>query len=162
MGAPGSGKSTVGQLLADRLGMPFVDVDAEIERREGRLIREIFATDGEPVFRDLEREVTLEILADGGVVSLGGGAPMTPAIAAALPGHEVVYLSVDAHHALQRVGVDEARPLLAGTGMRARFIRLLNERVGTYQRLATLTVDTSGVTPDAVVDAICTRRSNPA
>lgn len=151
IGAPGSGKSTVGALLAERLGRGFVDVDAEIERREARLIREIFADDGEPAFRAIERDVTLELLAGDGVVSLGGGAPMTPAIADALAAHTVVWLQVDAHHALKRVGIDEARPLLAGTGMRATLIKLLNERTPTYQRLATHAVDTAGRTPDDIV-----------
>ncbi len=151
IGAPGSGKSTVGALLAERLGRGFVDVDAEIERREARLIREIFADDGEPAFRAIERDVTLELLAGDGVVSLGGGAPMTSAIADALAAHTVVWLQVDAHHALKRVGIDEARPLLAGTGMRATLIKLLNERTPTYQRLATHAVDTAGRTPDDIV-----------
>ena len=157
IGAPGSGKSTVGALLAERLGRGFVDVDAEIERREARLIREIFADDGEPAFRAIERDVTLELLAGDGVVSLGGGAPMTPAIADALAAHTVVWLQVDAHHALKRVGIDEARPLLAGTGMRATLIKLLNERTPTYQRLATHAVDTAGRTPDDIVAELIDR-----
>ena len=157
IGAPGSGKSTVGALLAERLGRGFVDVDAEIERREARLIREIFADDGEPAFRAIERDVTLELLAGDGVVSLGGGAPMTSAIADALAAHTVVWLQVDAHHALKRVGIDEARPLLAGTGMRATLIKLLNERTPTYQRLATHAVDTAGRTPDDIVAELIDR-----
>ena len=154
IGPSGSGKSTVGALLALRLGLDLVDVDAAIEARERRLIREIFATDGEPAFRAIEKEVTLEALAVPGVVSLGGGAPLTPEIAAALEPVTVVWLQVDARHALQRIGVDEARPLLAGTGFRGRLIKLLNERTPVYRRLATHVVDTSGCEPDAIVDAI--------
>lgn len=154
MGAPGSGKSTVGPLVAERLGWSWVDVDADIERREGRLIREIFARDGEVRFRAVEREVTLEHLDKPGLVILGGGAPMTPEIAEALSRHTVVWLTVDAHHALKRVGVDDARPMLAGTGMRARLIRLLNERNPVYERLATLAVDTSGREPADIVEQI--------
>lgn len=154
VGAPGSGKSTVGALLAAQLGVPFTDIDAEIENREGRLIREIFASDGEAAFRELEREVTLAALGTSGVVSLGGGAPMTPEIAAALGEHTVVWLAVDAHHALKRVGVDDARPLLAGTGVRATLIRLLNERTPVYRRLSTIEVDTSGQDVESVVGAV--------
>ena len=89
IGLSGSGKSTVGPLLAERLGLPHLDVDLVLEQREGRTIREIFDTDGEPYFRALEREITIELLAAPGVLSLGGGAPMTRAIADALEGHPV-------------------------------------------------------------------------
>ncbi len=159
IGAPGSGKSTVGALLAQRLGVAFVDVDATIEARDGRLIREIFAEDGEPAFRALEREATLDLLARGGVVSLGGGAPMTPAIADALAGEAVrtVWLQVDARHAAQRIGLDEGRPLLAGGGIRGTLIKLLNQRTPVYAATARHHVDTSGREPDAVVDDIIAR-----
>lgn len=73
IGAPGSGKSTVGSLLAQRLGEEFVDVDAAIEQAEGRDIPEIFLIDGEPYFRKVERRETLAAIERGGVVSLGGG-----------------------------------------------------------------------------------------
>ena len=75
IGAPGSGKSTVGPLLAQRLGEEFVDVDAVIEQAEGRDIPEIFLIDGESYFRKVERRETLAAIERGGVVSLGGGAP---------------------------------------------------------------------------------------
>lgn len=159
IGAPGSGKSTVGALLAERLGVGFVDVDATIEGREGRMIREIFAEDGEPAFRALEREATLELLGAGGVVSLGGGAPMTPAIAEALADDTVVtvWLQVDARNATQRIGLDGGRPLLTGGPMRATLIKLLNQRTPVYAAAAQHHVDTSGRDPEEVVDDIVTR-----
>lgn len=89
------------------------------------------------------------------MVSLGGGAPLTPRSARRWR-LTVVWLQVDAHHALRRIGVDEARPLLAGTGFRARLIKLLNDRTPVYRSLATHTVDTSGREPDEIVDAIVT------
>lgn len=154
IGAPGSGKSTVGALLALRLGVDLVDVDAAVEAREGRLIREIFAADGEAYFRAVERELTLAALAGPGVVSLGGGAPLTPEVADALADVTVVWLRVDARHALARIGVDGARPLLAGAGFRGRFIKLLHERTPVYRELATHIVETSGRHPDEIVDDI--------
>ncbi|MFZ2428555.1 MAG: shikimate kinase, partial [Propioniciclava sp.] len=92
IGAPGSGKSTLGPLLAERLGGPFVDVDTVIEQRQGRAIRDIFADDGEDAFRAIEAAVTVELLAQPGVVSLGGGAPLTPRIATALGDVATVWL----------------------------------------------------------------------
>ena len=71
IGLSGSGKSTVGLFLAERLGLPHLDVDLVLEQREGRTIREIFDTDGEPYFRALEREITIELLDAPGVLSLG-------------------------------------------------------------------------------------------
>ncbi|MDU1727961.1 MAG: shikimate kinase, partial [Cutibacterium avidum] len=76
IGAPGSGKSTVGPLLAERLEEEFVDVDALIEQVEGRDIPEIFLVEGEPYFRQVERRETLAAIECGGVISLGGGAPV--------------------------------------------------------------------------------------
>lgn len=154
IGAPGSGKSTVGPRLAERLGVPFTDVDALIERRDGRLIREIFAEDGEPAFRAIERDTTIELLGGDGVVSLGGGAPLTPEVADALGDVTTVWLQVDAHNAARRIGLDEGRPLLAGGGIRATLIKLLNARTPVYRACATHTVDTSGREPDAVVDEV--------
>ncbi|MFV0407404.1 MAG: shikimate kinase [Propioniciclava sp.] len=162
IGAPGAGKSTVGPLLAERLGLQFTDADAEIERRENRLIREIFATEGEPAFRTLERDVTLELLNAPGVISLGGGAPMTPEIAEALSTLTVIWLGVNSHHALKRIGIDSTRPILAGGGVRATLIKLLNERTPTYQRLATVSVDTSGQEAAAVVEEILRQLSDRA
>lgn len=154
IGAPGSGKSTLGPLLAQRLGVTFVDVDAVIEAREGRAIRDIFADDGEPAFRAIERDVTLELLGADGVVSLGGGAPLTAEIAEALRGVPTVWLQVDAHHAVRRIGLDEGRPLLAGGGVRATLIRLLNARTPVYRSLADVEIDTNGREPGELVEAI--------
>ena len=90
IGPPGAGKSTTGARVARALGLEILDTDAMVEQRAGKPVADIFVEDGEPVFRDLEREVTLEALRHGGVVCLGGGGPMTPEIAAALDGRTVV------------------------------------------------------------------------
>lgn len=151
VGAPGSGKSTVGRLLADRLGRRFVDVDAVIEQRAGKPIAEIFADEGEPAFRAVEEATTLEHLEPGdAVVSLGGGAVLSPVIRAALAPHPVVWLQVSAGAAAERVGLNAARPLLLGN-VRGRLIQLLNQRTPLYAEVATVAVPTDGHTADEVV-----------
>lgn len=153
MGFMGSGKSTVGRALADALGVDFVDTDAELERRTGRLIAEIFATDGEAAFRDLEREVVLAVLAEhDGVVALGGGSATVPAIAEALADNQVVYLEIEPAAGFDRVRHSD-RPLLADPDPAARYAQLLAGRTETYRAVAVHTVDASGPVPD-VVDEI--------
>jgi shikimate kinase len=161
VGAPGSGKSTVGPLLADRLGVPFVDVDAVIEQRAGRSIAAIFADDGEPAFRALEEATTAELLAGSGVLSLGGGAVLSTATRAALRGHRVVWLQVSASTAVSRVGLNEARPLLLGN-VRGRLIKLLAERTPLYAEVATEQVETDVLSPDAVVELLVGRTTTHA
>lgn len=153
VGAPGSGKSTVGRLLAERWGEPFSDVDAVIESRVGKSVAEIFADDGEPVFRAFEESTTVELLQVPGVLALGGGAVLSPAIRAALAEHPVVWLKVTIAHAAGRVGLNEARPLLLGN-VRGRLLKLLNERTPLYEAVATVSVDTDGLTPAEVADRV--------
>lgn len=153
MGAPASGKSTVGRMLASRLGATFTDVDEVIEAEQGRPIREIFATDGEPFFRELELDASLRCLGQPGVVALGGGAPMTPEIAARLADLPVVWLKVSVGQAAKRVGIDDGRPLLLGN-MRSTLIRLLGERKPVYESLADLTVDSDSSSPEELADQI--------
>lgn len=153
VGAPGSGKSTVGALLAERWGEPYVDVDAVIESRVGKSVAEIFADDGEAVFRAFEESTTAELLDSPGVVALGGGAVLSPATRAVLAGRPVVWLQVTIAHAAGRVGLNEARPLLLGN-VRGRLVKLLNERTPLYAAVARASVDTDGQTPDQVADRV--------
>jgi shikimate kinase len=153
VGAPGSGKSTVGTLLAERLGRPFVDVDAVIEGRAGKPIAEIFVDDGEPVFRALEEATTIELLDRPAVISLGGGAVLSTTIRQALAGHLVVWLQVSAGAASERVGLSTARPLLLGN-VRGRLIQLLNQRTPLYDEVAAVRIATDGSTVAQVVEQI--------
>lgn len=155
VGAPGSGKSTVGALLAAELGVPFHDVDAVIESRVGKPVVEIFADDGEAVFRAFEEATTVELLRETGVVSLGGGAVLSEAIRHALRGHQVVWLQVGAPNAARRVGLNEARPLLLGN-IRGTLIRLLAERTPLYAEVATVTISTDEHDVSGVVQQIAT------
>jgi shikimate kinase len=153
VGAPGSGKSTVGALLAQRWDVPFADVDAVIESRVGKSVAEIFADDGEPVFRAFEESTTAELLDAPGVLALGGGAVLSPATRAALAGRPVVWLRVTIAHAAGRVGLNEARPLLLGN-VRGRLVKLLNERTPLYAEVARASVDTDGLSPEQVADQV--------
>ncbi|GAA3733741.1 shikimate kinase [Spinactinospora alkalitolerans] len=154
IGSPGSGKSTVGLALAERLGVALTDTDAEVEARAGKPITEIFVDDGEAAFRALEREVVSEALASAtGVVALGGGSVLDEATRADLAGHHVVYLQVEFADAAKRVGLERARPLLLGNP-RAKLKALLEERLPIYEELAKATVSTSSYHPEEVVDAI--------
>jgi shikimate kinase len=153
IGAPGSGKTTVGAMLAERLGVPFNDADAIIVERAGRSIAEIFTDDGEAAFRALEEQVTAELLELPGVLSLGGGAVLSSTTRAALRSHRVVWLRIGLSQSVKRVGLDTARPLLLGN-VRGQLLKLLNERAPLYAQVATEVVDTDDTTPAEVVETI--------
>ena len=156
IGPPGAGKSTIGARLSERLGCAWHDTDAAIEAEQGRTIADIFIAEGEPAFRALERVAVSRALGEcGGVVSLGGGAPMDPQTQAELDGHVVVFLDVGIADAAKRVGFDVSRPLL-GVNPRAQWSRIMQVRRPTYEALATLRVDTAGRSPDEVVEEIVT------
>ena len=153
IGAPGSGKTTVGAMLAERLGVPFNDADAIIVERAGKSIAEIFTDDGEAAFRALEEQVTAELLELPGVLSLGGGAVLSSTTRAALRSHRVVWLRIGLSQSVKRVGLDTARPLLLGN-VRGQLLKLLNERAPLYAQVATEVVDTDDTTPAEVVETI--------
>ncbi len=144
IGTMGAGKSTVGRLVADALGVGFADSDAVIEERAGKSVQEMFVDDGEAAFRALERAVVAEALAHhDGVLSLGGGAVLDPATQALLAGHQVVFLRVGLADAVKRVGLGVGRPLLLGN-VRSRVKQLLDERTPVYEGLARVIVETDG------------------
>jgi shikimate kinase len=153
IGAPGSGKTTVGAMLAERLGVTFNDADAIIVERAGKSIAEIFTDDGEAAFRALEEQVTAELLELPGVLSLGGGAVLSSTTRAALRSHRVVWLRIGLGQSVKRVGLDTARPLLLGN-VRGQLLKLLNERAPLYAEVATEVVDTDDTTPAEVVETI--------
>ena len=154
VGAPGAGKSTVGALVADRLGVGFRDTDAEIESRTGSSVADIFVDAGEAHFRALEQDVVLASLSTtDGVLALGGGAVTSARVRDALAGHRTVYLAVGVADAARRVGLATARPLLLGN-VRAQLKALLDDRRPLYERVAWRTVVTDGRSPADVADEV--------
>ena len=149
----GTGKSTVGRLVAERLGWRFVDTDAVIEARAGRTIADIFAQDGEPAFRALEAAVCREAAAGRDqVIATGGGALLNPAVFDALAASSLMIgLSCDLDEIMRRVGDDPARPLFAGE--RARLARLLADRAAHYARVPHQ-IDTTHLDPHDVAEEI--------
>lgn len=155
VGPPGAGKSTAGPLLAARIGVDFTDVDDLIVAGAGRSIAEIFVTDGEPVFRELEEAAVAGALARrNGVLALGGGAVLSERTRTKLHGHRVVFLSVGLAEGVRRTGLSTARPLLAGVNPRATFGALLNARLPLYREVATVEVTTDGRRPDEVAEDV--------
>lgn len=150
----GSGKSTIGALLAEALGVTARDTDTDVERLEGRAVSDIFVESGEEHFRTLEKAAVADALAThGGVLSLGGGAVLDPDTRALLADHRVVFLQVGLSEAVKRVGLGTGRPLLLGN-VRSRIKALLDERTPIYASVADVTVDTDQRTPEDIVDEI--------
>jgi shikimate kinase len=159
IGPPGAGKSTVGPLLAARLGVGFADTDDRVEAVAGKPVRDIFIDDGEQAFRALEREAVAWAVSGaggelpGGVIGLGGGAVLDPGTQQLLAGRPVVYLATGFAALAKRVGLDRPRPLLAGNP-RAMLRALLEQRLPVYEKLASVTVSTDDRAPDEIADDV--------
>jgi shikimate kinase len=159
VGPPGSGKTTVGGLLALRLGVDFRDTDSDIEALEGKQIAEIFVDDGEEHFRKLERDaVAVALREHDGVLAVGGGAVTSDETRRLLTSAQVVFLDVGLAHASSRVGLGTSRPLLLGN-VRAQLKRLLDERRPLYAEIADTVVGTDGLDPAQVTELVAARVS---
>ncbi|CAM5560018.1 shikimate kinase [Streptomyces chartreusis] len=153
IGPMGVGKSTVGQLLAERLGVGYRDTDDDIVAEQGRTIAEIFVDEGEPVFRAIEKQAVQRALTEhDGVLALGGGSILDEDTRALLLGQRVVYLSMDVEEAVKRTGLNAARPLLA-VNPRKQWRELMEARRHLYEGVATAVVTTDGRTPEEVTQA---------
>ena len=155
IGPPGSGKTTVGGALAERLAIPLRDTDQDVEALTGSTIADLFVDRGEDYFRELESEAVRAALdSHGGVLSLGGGAVLRPETRKALTAHYVVWLDVNVPSAVKRLDMNVARPLLLGN-VRGRFAELDRERRPLYAEVATIHMDTSELSVEEVVDKLC-------
>jgi shikimate kinase len=154
VGFMGAGKTTVGRLLAPELGVPFTDSDLVIEERAGKPIRQIFADDGEPAFRQLEHEVIADLLNGTDLVlAVGGGAVEHGLTRKLLAEARVAYLRVSLAEVLVRVGGDGGRPMLA----RPDIADVYQERQAGYASVATITVDVDRRRPEHIGTDILTR-----
>jgi shikimate kinase len=140
VGLSGSGKSTVGRLLAPRLGLPFVDTDRLIEARRGATVARIFACDGEDAFRQIEYETIAAVCTPAQIVATGGGAVLRQESRAAMrDGNLVVWLDVAVQILARRLSAHvhgEERPLLRGASVLERLEQLARERGALYRQVA--------------------------
>ncbi|HEV7300559.1 MAG TPA: shikimate kinase [Tepidisphaeraceae bacterium] len=156
IGYRGSGKTSLGRKLADRLWQPFVDSDEQIVAKAGKSIREIFEQDGEPAFRDLESAVVQDLATrQEHVIGLGGGAVLRPENRAALKagGHKIVYLRCEPAELHKRISADAAtaanRPSLTelGGGL-AEIEKLLQQREPIYREVMDVELDVTALSVD--------------
>ncbi len=149
IGMMGSGKTTVGSIVAGRLGLEFVDLDAEIEAG-GVTISQIFERSGEDAFRDLEEAAIAKVAGRDAVVASGGGAVLRPEnVAQMRQAGVVVWLDAGPDTLAARLGAGEGRPLLGGDP-EIRLRRLAVARAAAYRAAAHARVPTDGVDPDQV------------
>jgi shikimate kinase len=156
IGAPGSGKSTIGSALAAHLQWPFVDTDALIELKESKKITDLFVENGEGYFRAIEFETLQEVLKEeSAVISLGGGAPISERAQEALASSNsiIVFLDVSLATAAPRVGFNRDRPLLLGNP-RAQWQSLSDQRRPIYEKLATQSIKVDDMTVDEIISII--------
>ncbi|HUU65938.1 MAG TPA: shikimate kinase [Methyloceanibacter sp.] len=155
IGLMGAGKTAVGRRLANRLDLPFVDADTEIEQAAGQSIKEIFAEHGEDYFREGERKVIARLLEGGPqVLATGGGAYMNPQTRDAIKAHGLsVWLKADLRVLMKRVQRRDHRPLLVNADPEAVMKKLMAERNPVYAE-ADITVESREVPHDVIVTAV--------
>src|SRR4029078_427630 len=155
IGLMGAGKNAVGRRLANRLDLPFIDADSEIEVAAGASVGEIFAEHGEAYFREGERKVIARLLENGPqVLATGGGAYMNPDTRGNIKSHGLsVWLKADIKVLMKRVGRRDNRPLLAAGDPEKVMKRLIEERYPVYAE-ADVTVESRDVPHDVIVGAV--------
>ncbi len=156
IGMRGSGKTTIGKLLAKRLGKQFIEMDELIVQRLGQSIPEIVQRYGWQKFRDVEEEITREVAGWDNVVNATGGGVVTREenIRELKKKGKLVWLKANTNTLLRRIGNDQSRPSLTGKSPREDMEAVLAERSPIYQRVADFIVDTEGKMPEEIAEAI--------
>lgn len=152
----GSGKTTIGSLVAERLNVSFRDTDLVIEEESGRTVSEIFLEDGEDKFRALEKIILRkELLTDNTVLALGGGAPLSIDAQSALRAiaSPVIYLDISLSSVAPRIGFNRDRPLLLHNP-RGQWETLMQERRPIYESIADHIIDVNAKEPEAIVEEV--------
>ncbi len=156
IGPMGSGKTTIGQLVASKLGIAFRDTDHVIEERAGKSVSDIFLEDGEDEFRILEKKVLRdELLSDGTVLALGGGAPISVDAQSALRAiaSPVIYLDISLATVAPRIGFNRDRPLLLHNP-RGQWQTLMEARRPIYESIADSVIDVNDKSGSEIVTLI--------
>ncbi len=160
IGPPTAGKSSVGELLARELGVPFADTDELVAVAARKPVGDVFVDDGEMAFRELERGAVArgldEVTPPGGVLALGSGAVLDPDVRRMLGGQVIVYLEAEFATVAKRTGMDRPRVVIPGNP-RGRLRSMLEERRPVYAGLATLTVATDGLAAEEVAADLASR-----
>lgn len=157
MGFMGAGKTTIGKALAEKLSWDFIDTDAEIEKEQGRKISEIFETEGEQAFRDMETRLLekLEKSEEQFVLSIGGGMPVKEENRELLRQiGTVVYLKATKEELVRRLSGDTSRPLLQGGALEEKVAALMAARESIYVETAHLEVITDGRSVEELIEKI--------
>lgn len=156
IGPMGSGKTTIGQLVASKLGIAFRDTDHVIEERAGKSVSDIFLEDGEDEFRILEKKVLRdELLSDDTVLALGGGAPISVDAQSALRAiaSPVVYLDISLATVAPRIGFNRDRPLLLHNP-RGQWQTLMEARRPIYESIADSVIDVNEKSESEIVTLV--------
>ena len=154
IGPMGSGKSTIGKAVASALGLPFRDTDSIIEEREDMPVSQIFIDKGEDYFRTVEKKVLRdELLNDGSILALGGGAPISVDAQSALKvsSAPVIYLDISLSSVAPRIGFNRDRPLLLHNP-RGQWQTLMEVRRPIYESIANVVIDVNGKSQRQIIE----------
>lgn len=159
IGPPGAGKTSIGRALAKSMDVEFIDTDMLIEADQGKSVSQIFVDDGEPHFREIEERICCTALRESsGILSLGGGAVLTPSVAEAIrdSDSEIIFLDVSLAVAAPRIGFNRDRPLLLNNP-RQQWQRLMDARRPIYESLATTKIEVENRSVNQIVKEILTK-----